>query len=380
METSDRTIYIRLSKESEDKGEHALVVTTTFTSLAALAVAARFYTRGLLVKKIGPDDWTCLVALILSIVFMGLLIGGDFEYWKENANERVEWKSGLGGSKTEITFDTFKKQVILLWASVPVYNASLFCTKASISLQYHRIFPGSRIRIACYVTLAFLTLYGLWVVIGSFLTCIPVKRFWDVTVEGSCMSRDALWLSTAIVHIVTDIILLAMPMPILIKLNLPKRQRIGLVLVFALGGFVCITSGLRLESVHQVATSADMIRSNAAASSWSAVECNVAIICCSLPTLRPLITRMFPNIFSKSSRGYGGGSKRNSRWLPRWFGSQESQGAIDQEHAMQPSQKKPRDIEDGGVSGRGVYGARAIESISPEAAPAYDIERGRPPN
>lgn len=105
------------------------------------------------------------------------------------------------------------------------------------------------------------------------------------------MNRDALWLSTAIVHIITDVILLAMPMPILIRLNLPKRQRVALVLVFALGGLyvplspvspiftnfhqilfppqsansglifsVCITSGLRVESLRQVARADDIVR------------------------------------------------------------------------------------------------------------------------
>ncbi|KAG5295235.1 integral membrane protein [Histoplasma ohiense] len=49
-----------------------------------------------------------------------------------------------------------------------------------------------------------------------------------------------------------------MPMPILIRLNIPKRQRIALVLVFALGGFVCITSGLRLESLRQLARLDDL--------------------------------------------------------------------------------------------------------------------------
>lgn len=175
----------------------------------------------------------------------------------------------------------------LLWASIPIYNASLFCTKASITLQYHRIFPGSRIRIACSGALFFLIIYGLWVVVGSFLTCVPVRRFWDDTVEGNCLNRDAFWLSTAIVHIVTDVVLLAMPMPILIRLNIPKRQRIALVLVFALGGLyiplqsvsnnphqimflaqkvnsvlvisVCITSGLRLESLRQLARSDDLV-------------------------------------------------------------------------------------------------------------------------
>ncbi|PGH33738.1 hypothetical protein GX50_03478 [[Emmonsia] crescens] len=371
MGTSNRALHIRLSEESQDRGEGALAISITFTSLAAFSVAARLYTRGALVKKIGPDDWTCLVSLILSLVFMGLFIGG------KRLTTSIEWKSALGGHRSEITPEAFKKQVILLWASIPIYNASLFCTKASISLQYHRIFPGSRIRIICYGALVFITLYGLWVVLASFLTCIPVKKFWDDTAEGSCMNRDALWLSTAIVHIITDVILLAMPMPILIRLNLPKRQRVALVLVFALGGFVCITSGLRVESLRQVARADDIVRDNASAASWSAIECNVAIICCSLPTLRPLVTRIFPSIFSNSTCDYGGDSKRNIPFVSRWFASQDSRGVIDQEHAMQSYERKSRDEEDGGDSGVNMGGSKVTESISQEAAPGNYIDRGR---
>ncbi|QSS60326.1 integral membrane protein [Histoplasma capsulatum] len=335
METSNWAMQNGLSEESEDKAKDALILSITFTSLAVFFVSARLYTRGFLVKKIGSDDWTCLVSLfadqgnqILSLGFMGLFIGG------RKHSRSAEWKSGLGGNRSEITFETFRQQVILLWASIPIYNASLFCTKASITLQYHRIFPGSRI----------------------------LRRFWDDTVEGNCLNRDAFWLSTAIVHIVTDVVLLAMPMPILIRLNIPKRQRIALVLVFALGGLyiplqsvsnnphqimflaqkvnsvlvisVCITSGLRLESLRQLARSDDLVEHNAAAASWSAVECNVAIICCSLPTLRPLVTRIFPLIFPKTGYGYGRNSKKIP-CLPRWFASHESQERIDQEYAME---------------------------------------------
>lgn len=64
MGTSNRALHIRLSEESQDRGEGALAISITFTSLAAFSVAARLYTRGALVKKIGPDDWTCLVSLV----------------------------------------------------------------------------------------------------------------------------------------------------------------------------------------------------------------------------------------------------------------------------------------------------------------------------
>ncbi|OJD19757.1 hypothetical protein AJ78_00256 [Emergomyces pasteurianus Ep9510] len=367
MEISNGEKHIHLSEASEDRGHTAFAVGITVTSLAAFFVAARFYTRRVLVKKLGADDWTCLVSLIFSFAFMGLFTG-------------VEWKSALGGDRSELSPEMFRKQVILLWASVPMYNISLFCTKASISLQYRRIFPGSRIRIVCNGAIVFIVLYGMWVVLGSFLICIPVQKFWDDTVEGSCMSRDGLWLSTAIVHIVTDIILLMMPMPILVRLNLPRRQRIALVLVFALGGFVCVTSGLRLKSLRQVARADDIVRDNAAAATWSAIECNVAIVCCSLPTLRPLVARIFPHIFSSSTCDYGRQYKQKIPCLSRWFAGQDSREAIDREHGIKSYQKRQRDEEQGGYSAVEVDGITGSGSISQEESPTDNINRGRPPS
>jgi hypothetical protein len=50
------------------------------------------------------------------------------------------------------------------------------------------------------------------------------------------MNVEAKWFSDAAVHILTDIILLSIPMPFLKGLNLPYRQKAGLIAVFALGG------------------------------------------------------------------------------------------------------------------------------------------------
>lgn len=64
METSNWAMQNGLSEESEDKAKDALILSITFTSLAVFFVSARLYTRGFLVKKIGSDDWTCLVSLV----------------------------------------------------------------------------------------------------------------------------------------------------------------------------------------------------------------------------------------------------------------------------------------------------------------------------
>lgn len=50
------------------------------------------------------------------------------------------------------------------------------------------------------------------------------------------MDFQAKWFSDATVSIITDMILLSIPMPFLKGLNLPYRQKVGLIAVFALGG------------------------------------------------------------------------------------------------------------------------------------------------
>ncbi|PGH19269.1 hypothetical protein AJ80_04136 [Polytolypa hystricis UAMH7299] len=146
---------------------------------------------------------------------------------------------------------------------------------------------------------------------------------------------DALWLSNAIIHIVTDVALLIMPMPILSTLQLPKKQKLAIIGIFAVGGFVCITSGLRLQSLRVIGRSQDKTWDNVGAAAWSAVECNVGIICCCLPTLRPLVARLFPRFLS-SSYGYSSNTKRRcTLHRPTKHESSRPAGTMGQEYALQ---------------------------------------------
>ena len=74
---------------------------------------------------------------------------------------------------------------------------------------------------------------------------------------------------------------------------------------------MCVTSICRLVSLKKIADSSDptckspflwsdiqplteWVDDNVGAASWSAIECNVGIICACLPTLRPLVSRILP--------------------------------------------------------------------------------------
>ena len=122
------------------------------------------------------------------------------------------------------------------WLTIPFYNAAVLCAKASILMQYFRVFPTQRMRIVCWIMISILALYGTWAVISAFLNCIPVAKFWDPTIEGFCLSKPGLWFSNASMHIATDIAILIIPIPALMSIDVPKKQRIALMMMFALGG------------------------------------------------------------------------------------------------------------------------------------------------
>ncbi|KAL4922250.1 hypothetical protein BDW62DRAFT_196942 [Aspergillus aurantiobrunneus] len=266
------------------RGRHALAVSVVFTCLATLLSAVRIYTRAFMVKQMGADDWTILVSLAFSWAFLGLFVG--------------ETAYLMGEHVAKIPGDMMTKQMICFWASVPIYQASLITTKASILLQYKRVFSTSRMRVTCYILIGFLAIWGTWTFISAWLNCVPVAKFWDDSLDGYCLDKKSLWFSNSGIHIFTDLLLLLFPMPVLKSLKLPRRQKLALMGVFALGAFVLVTSILRLHSLLVISDSKDPTYDNVGAATWSAVECNVAIICACLPATRAFISKLIPRVFS----------------------------------------------------------------------------------
>lgn len=88
-------------------------------------------------------------------------------------------------------------------------------------------------RIISWTMIALLATYGTWCVVSAFLTCLPVAKFWDPSIRGYCLSRKGLWFSNAAMHIATDLATLVIPV---VGLDLPRRQKVVLIAIFALGG------------------------------------------------------------------------------------------------------------------------------------------------
>jgi hypothetical protein len=66
--------------------------------------------------------------------------------------------------------------------------------------------------------------------------CNPIRRNWDVTVtSGSCINRPNLYIGMAVLQIVSDAGLFFMPLPMVYRLRMPIKQKIGLLAMFVIG-------------------------------------------------------------------------------------------------------------------------------------------------
>ncbi|KAH8655106.1 hypothetical protein BGZ60DRAFT_435500 [Tricladium varicosporioides] len=263
-----------------------VAVLVIFTILAVFFVGLRLVARIVFLKNGGRDEVAIVCALLCSI---GLLVAS-----------MKEVQYGVGKHVADVSLPDLELQLQSLWVAIIFYNASLALTKFSIILQYLRVFVGHKMRIACWVAMGIVVVYGVQTFFTSVFACVPISGFWDLGLQARCIDKKFQWFFNASFNIFTDLIVLLLPMPALMEIQLPKKQKIVLMFVFALGGFVCLISILRLHSLYTLSVSSDLTYDNLNAALWSAIEANTGIICASLQTVRPVVARLFPRIFATS--------------------------------------------------------------------------------
>jgi len=276
---------------ARDIGWQALGPAIACAILSTAVVGLRWYTRARLVRCLGWDDYVILLSLILSWTMTALIAAavayGIGTYPSSTTN------STNNSTTTPSTIQkTLSLITILIVTTNNLWALTVSVTKASILMQYLRIFSSPALRRTCFVLLAALLPAVLWAVLGGTLLCRPVRKLWDPTVEGGgCMSAEKYWLSVAGLDIGLDVLVLVLPLPGIWGLRLPRRQKVALMVVFLLGFFVCAVSVVRLLTVFLVSRTGDLVQSGVWNIIWSAVEANVGIVCACLLALKPLVGR-----------------------------------------------------------------------------------------
>jgi rhodopsin domain-containing protein len=147
---------------------------------------------------------------------------------------------GLGSHFVEVEARGTENMIAYLqfvWLSSIFYNACLGFIKVSVLALYMRL--GDRLlrRLAIGMLGVIICQAGANV-LACIFQCSPIKAAYDITVppeDVKCVNINAFYLANAAVNIFTDVLTYSLPIPMLVRLQIPRRQKVGLCVILGLG-------------------------------------------------------------------------------------------------------------------------------------------------
>ncbi|KAI0164068.1 hypothetical protein GGR57DRAFT_274022 [Xylariaceae sp. FL1272] len=280
-----------LSDSSEYVGWRLIVFVSVFTPLQIALVALRFYARSLTKARYDIGDILVVIALLAGLVQTGISIGAEIQagvgvhllYLEETDPEKITL--------------FFKYLVaISVW-----YFATITITKLAICRLYRTLFPQKTVFYILIVTATILVLTPIATTITLLAACQPFSANWgSAEVQAThCINKEAVFVWGTIPNIITDIVLLVIPLPIVWKLHTTTKLKIALSITFIIGSVGLLASILRFISFYNTNSFSDATFNADELIIWTIAEPGIYLISACLLVLRPLLEKFKTGISTK---------------------------------------------------------------------------------
>ncbi len=143
----------------------------------------------------------------------------------------------MGTHSWEMPLDKFMLFLKALYQLPILYNPVQCGAKLALLLLYRRLAPQPWYKASVWITGFVVVGSSVGIMFAAIFACTPVRSAWDLSItDGHCIDRPALYQATAILGAVTDIMVLAVPIPIVVTLRVSLKQKVALITAFGIGG------------------------------------------------------------------------------------------------------------------------------------------------
>ncbi|KAJ5799070.1 uncharacterized protein N7518_001138 [Penicillium psychrosexuale] len=248
--------------------------TITMTVLGVLFVILRFLARWKKSLKPGLDDYFIVLALFPLLALVGLMLS------------LTNYGMGLHSQVLPLANIIMIAKLLLIFEIM--YVTTVATTKISILLMYCRIFPTREIRIASLVLGGMTLSWLVAIILVSVFQCNPIPRAWDTRIPGKCINLKGMFIGNAVPNIVTDILILSLPVKVVWGLHASLTHRL-----------VVFTSAYRFATIFGFDPT-DIAWTLGRSCTWCVVESSTGVISACMPTLRPLFMIVSSKFSSRS--------------------------------------------------------------------------------
>ncbi|KAI0596490.1 hypothetical protein F4775DRAFT_314008 [Biscogniauxia sp. FL1348] len=209
-----------------------------------------------------------------------------------------------------------------------IYVTLLASVKASMLCFFIRIFPTNFMQRASKITLGFIGAWWISYLCACIFLCNPISAQW--TYEGTCGAYMPMIQSLIATNAVGDLVIMALPMHSIWSLNTRTTDKIGITSCFALGLACVVCAIFRLIYISTVDLTTNITGTMPSTVFLFILEPNLAILCVSIPMLRPFWMRYkktkggskLQEITDDSTGGYRNKSNNSGLGSRRPIGSQ----------------------------------------------------------
>ncbi|KAL1957329.1 hypothetical protein VTO42DRAFT_6118 [Malbranchea cinnamomea] len=251
-----------------------------FIVLESVFVVCRYVSRYQIQAPTGADDFLMPLAWVFNVALCGITI---VMVTSGGVGHHLTWVLATDPA----AFKTFLKLQIPMTI---MYAMAVMFPKLAILALYLRIFTKPWHRVSCFTLIGLVSAAGFSVVLTACLQCRPLAFMWNPEGHpgGKCIDVNAFWKWGSFPNIVTDFLMLMLPMPCIWKLQLSIRDKIGLVVTFATGSVGVVTSIVRFATFFYTDGQTDATYAAVKLGCCSIAEPGVYLMAACLPTYRSL--------------------------------------------------------------------------------------------
>ncbi|PSR99077.1 hypothetical protein BD289DRAFT_424537 [Coniella lustricola] len=275
-------------------------------ALVVVVVIARLASRRLLYgtfRQLGLDDYIMLVVVVLfTVLSVGVHI---LSFTPTNL---IDPSVPVVLDDQTIKLREFGSKMVVVVEQMQI--STIWSIKACLLILYHRLTTNLQHNlvvkiVAGYTVIGFIVMeilyFGVW--------CRPFYHYWQVPPQSiQCSAEHNHMITSAVLNISSDIMIMLLPMPIFVAAKLKLRRKLTLIGVFALGAFTILSAILNKYYSFSQTYGTEWIY-------WYIREAATAIIVANLPLTWTLLQRLFNigSFHNKSSNRRtttGGGQSR----------------------------------------------------------------------
>ncbi|KAL5380745.1 hypothetical protein DPSP01_007546 [Paraphaeosphaeria sporulosa] len=264
---------------NEDHGPTIIATASLMIILCTVFVGLRYYARYLTSTQFGAEDVIIPFALLAEV---GLCVVGILMVKEAGTGRHLAFN-------IQRDPDSFTKHFKGIIVNEFLHPAAVAFPKLVVVILYLRVFTNKLERGIAWGLFGVIIATFISFFVATCVQCTPFAYSWDKSIPGGrCFDTVAFAYSSSVPNIVTDLVVVFLPIRTVLDLKISTVRKTGLMLIFLTGSVGIIASVVRTVVFAKTNILDDITFTNVPLINWTIIEPGLYLLAACALSFKPL--------------------------------------------------------------------------------------------